>query len=285
MEYLRFRSLWGVEQPLEIVLPKIKALGYAGVECPLPEQTKSASFKTLLSESGLNYIPLIFTNGATVNEHLQTFQNQIELAQTFNPTIINSHSGRDAWASTERNLFFAEALKIEQATGARISHETHRGRILFNPWVTQESLSEFPDLHLCCDFSHWVCVCERLLDSEEEFIKAAAEHCLHIHARVGYEEGPQVPDPRAPEYQSHLNAHERWWQIIWEAQSRRGFTATTLTAEYGPPYYLQTIPYTNQPVADLWEICEWQAQHTAAHFTEWKQENKSNYSAVSVSRE
>ena len=270
MKYLKFRSLWGVEQPLEVVLPKIKALGYAGVESPLPEPAAASAFKSLLSDNGLQYIPLIFTSGKNVEEHARTFQEQLELAQTFTPYFINSHSGRDAWNTSERNQFFAEALKIEQKTNAKVSHETHRGRILFNPWVTQETVKEFPSLNLCCDFSHWVCVAERLLDSEEEYIKAAAEHCLHIHARVGYEEGPQVPDPRAPEYQTHLNSHERWWQMVWEAQRRRGFTATTLTAEYGPPSYLHTIPHTNQPVVDLWDICEWQAQYTAEHYKDWQ---------------
>lgn len=269
MEYLKFRSLWGVEQPLEVVLPKIKALGYAGVESPLPEPATASTFKILLSDNGLQYIPLIFTSGKNVEEHARTFQEQLELAQAFNPYFINSHSGRDSWNASERNQFFAEALKIEQKTNAKVSHETHRGRILFNPWVTQETVKEFPSLNLCCDFSHWVCVAERLLDNEEEYIKVAAEHCLHIHARVGYEEGPQVPDPRAPEYQAHLNSHERWWQMVWEAQSRRGFTATTLTAEYGPPSYLHTIPHTNEPVANLWDICEWQAQHTAEHYKDW----------------
>ena len=270
MEYLKFRSLWGVEQPLEVVLPKIKALGYAGVESPLPEPATASTFKNLLSDNGLQYIPLIFTSGKNVEEHARTFQEQLELAQTFTPYFINSHSGRDSWNASERNQFFAEALKIEQKTNAKVSHETHRGRILFNPWVTQETVKEFPSLNLCCDFSHWVCVAERLLDNEEEYIKVAAEHCLHIHARVGYEEGPQVPDPRAPEYQAHLNSHERWWQMVWEAQSRRGFTATTLTAEYGPPSYLHTIPHTNEPVANLWDICEWQAQHTTEHYKDWQ---------------
>ncbi len=271
MDYLKFRSLWGVEEPLESVLPKIKALGYAGVECPLPEPEKSKSFKSLLSQTGLRYIPLIFTGGNTVNDHIQTFQAQIDLALSFDPYLINAHSGRDSWTPIERNQFFTEALKFEQGIKARVSHETHRGRILFNPWVTQEVLKDFPDINLCCDFSHWVCVSERLvLNEEEAYIKTAAEHCLHIHARVGYEEGPQVPDPRALEYQTHLDAHERWWQMVWDAQSRRGFSATTLTAEYGPPLYLHTIPHTNQPVADLWEVCEWQAQHTAEHYANWK---------------
>ena len=57
-------------------------------------------------------------------------------------------------------------------------------------------LLRFPDLKLSCDLSHWVCITERLLTSEGEIIVLAAEHCLHGHARVGYENGPQVADPR-----------------------------------------------------------------------------------------
>ena len=46
----------------------------------------------------------------------------------------------------------------------------------------------------------------------------------HIHARVGCEQGPQVPHPAAPEYQEALTAHERWWtQILAEPVcARRG---------------------------------------------------------------
>jgi hypothetical protein len=57
--------------------------------------------------------------------------------------------------------------------------------------------------------------------------------------------------PRAPEYRPHLEAHERWWGMIWDAQAARGMPVSTLTPEYGPPGYLHTLPYTNVPVADL----------------------------------
>jgi hypothetical protein len=75
-----------------------------------------------------------------------------------------------------------------------------------------------------------------------------------------------VPDPRAPEYQRHVEAHERWWQIIWETQAAQGRTVSPLTPEFGPPDYLHTLPYSAMPVADLWEICNWQAQRQAVRF-------------------
>jgi hypothetical protein len=86
---------------------------------------------------------------------------------------------------------------------------------------------------------------------------------------VGYEEGPQVPDPRAPEYESHLNAHERWWKMVWDAQLARNQQVSTLTAEYGPPLYLHTLPYSQTPAANLWDVCEWQAQREASRFKEF----------------
>jgi hypothetical protein len=127
-------------------------------------------------------------------------------------------------------------------------------------------LDQFANLRLCCDLSHWVCVCERLIDSELAIIQQCAQHCIHLHARVGYEEGPQVPDPRAPEYARYVEAHERWWDLIWDAQQAQGHPYSTLTPEFGPPGYLHTLPYTQMPVADLWEICEWQAQRQAQRF-------------------
>jgi hypothetical protein len=99
-----------------------------------------------------------------------------------------------------------------------------------------------------------------------EIIRLCAEHCIHIHARVGYEEGPQVPDPRAPEYERHLAAHERWWSMIWDAQEKRGVTESTLTPEFGAPDYLHTLPYSRMPVANLWDICNWQAERQKARF-------------------
>lgn len=264
MQLNRFRSLWGVEESLESVLPKIKSAGYAGVECPLPENAET--FQNLLQKNNLKYIPLIFTSGSSVQEHLQTFQTEIQKANQFHPQLINSHSGKDAWNESQRREFFSGVVDIEKQNQVQVSHETHRGRILFNPWVTRDVLTEFPSLNLCCDFSHWVCVCERLLNDEEEIIRLAAKHCLHIHGRVGYEEGPQVPDPRAPEYQNHLHAHESWWQIIWDEQHKRGFDVSTFTAEYGPPDYMHTLPHSREPVANLWDICEWQATRAQENF-------------------
>ncbi len=123
-------------------------------------------------------------------------------------------------------------------------------------------------MKLCCDFSHWTCVLERLFNDQFEIIQQCAHRALHIHARVGYEEGPQVSDPRAPEFEHHLHTFEKWWDEIWASQKSRGLTESTLTPEYGPPGYMHTLPYTNDPVSNLWDICNWQAKRAEVRFKE-----------------
>lgn len=262
-----YRPLWGIAEPLAQFLPRIKALGYSGVEATPIHYTDKEEFRNLLVEHGLGLIAQIHTSGYTVREHLDSFRNQIEASLKFSPVLINSHSGADRFSSEDSIQFFQGAVEIENAVGITITHETHRGRILFNPWITQFVLEKVPEVKLCADFSHWVCVCERLLQTETEFLLKAALHTSYLHARVGYEQGPQVTDPRAPEYAAHLEAHEHWWDFVWEAQHQRGLEISPLAPEFGPSPYLHTIPYTNQPIANLTEICDWQAARQRDRFT------------------
>lgn len=151
-------------------------------------------------------------------------------------------------------FFFETALKTQAAIGLPVSHETHRGRLLFTPWDTAFYLRQFPDLRITADYSHWVNVCERLPDDQQAALTLANERAAHVHGRVGYEEGPQVPDPAAPEYGPQVAWHERQWQAIKANRTAAGETLT-FTPEYGPPPYLHTLPHTNVPVADLWKVC------------------------------
>jgi hypothetical protein len=86
---------------------------------------------------------------------------------------------------------------------------------------------------------------------------------------VGYAQGPQVPNPAAPEYADALAAHQRWWTQIWDAQRARGELVTTMTPEFGPDGYLHCAPFTREPVAELWEINRWMADTQRAHFARW----------------
>jgi hypothetical protein len=261
-----YRHLWGVEAPFEEAVPRIKEEGYAGIEHDLPTPADQEGFSELLSGAGLQYIADIYSEGETPDDHATSLSEQVHQAASLGATLINSHTGADSWSQDDCSWLFEQALSLEAEVGIPIAHETHRGRALFNPWRAHELLARLPELRLCCDYSHWVVVAERLIDEETEVRAACAERCIHIHARVGYEQGAQVPDPAAPEYEEELAAHERWWDEIWDAQQSRGLDTSTLTPEYGPPLYLHTLPYTNVPVADLWQVCLWQASRERARF-------------------
>lgn len=263
-----FRHLWGIERSWDVAFPLIKSVNYVGIEAGLPNSTDITHFSELLAAHNFEYIAQIFTAGKTVDEHLVSFRQQLSGAAVLNPVLVNCHSGKDSWTVEDSRRFFDGALQMEADQSLPVAHETHRGRILYNPWITAQLLDTFEQLHLCADFSHWVCVCERLLTNADELkiIRQCAERCIHIHARVGYEEGPQVPDPRAPEYQTHLAAHESWWDLIWAAQAAQNQPVSTLTPEFGPPAYAHTLPFTQMPVSDVSAICDWQAERQAQRF-------------------
>ena len=271
MKLVIFRHLWGVTGQWEELFPRFKQAGYSGIEAAIPPAADRQRFRALLQQHRLEYIPQVFSTGQSVAEHLESLREQVEVARSFRPRLINAHSGKDAFSEEDSLRFFEAALRLEQRAGVQLAHETHRGRILYNPWITHRLLERFPELNLCCDFSHWVCVCERLLEDQGPLLRRCARQCLHVHARVGYEQGPQVPDPRAPEYQRHVDAHEAWWRQIWSAQASRGFRVSTLTPEFGPPGYLHTLPFTGAPISDLEGICDWQARRQRENFmTRWR---------------
>jgi hypothetical protein len=272
MKLTLVRHFWGVDHThgLDHHLPRWRDAGYGAVEGSVEFSPDRGAMERFLKTCGWRFIPQIFSNafvpGGSVREHLASIRRQIRENLDFNPWFFNAHSGSDGWSLAEAADFYGEMLEVEKSTGIPICHETHRMRYFGSPWTTRPILEMYPDLKLTCDFSHWVCVAERLLPDCDDIIRLAAKHCHHLHARVGHEEGPQVSDPRAPEWERHLTTHEGWWDIIWQSQRERGFTETTLVPEFGPAPYLALLPFTRAPVADLADICDWMARREAGRF-------------------
>ena len=125
-------------------------------------------------------------------------------------------------------------------------------------------MPELEKLKINADLSHWCCVCEHVFDGTSKrddwwpaTLALVAKHCEFIHCRVGHAQGPQVPDPDAPEYAAEVGAHFAWWRAIWSAQAERHSEAEAhvwAEPEFGPPPYLQCAPFTKVPVANLWEV-------------------------------
>jgi hypothetical protein len=169
------------------------------------------------------------------------------------PLYINCHSGRDYFSYDQNKTFIDHTLTLSKKTGIIICHETHRSRILYAAPVARQYMENIPELRITLDISHWCNVHESLLADQEETVSLALSRADHIHARIGHPEGPQVNDPRAPEWDEAVKSHLAWWDKIIEQKKKAGQRMTILT-EFGPPYYMPALPYTQVPVADQWAI-------------------------------
>ena len=258
-----YKSLWGMEGPLEKQFERIHAAGYDGIENATQENREPAKFESLLKEFHFEYVALVYTESA---DHAEELKRRIGDAMKFHPKKIVAHAGRDTMSFGKTIRFFEQALRVEEEAGITIAHETHRRRPLYSPMNTLVLLRELPDLHINADFSHWCVVTESMLEDHAEALAIAARRSVHIHGRVGFENGPQVPDPRVAEWEGRVQKHEAWWDQIIAAHLVRHEKELTFVPEFGPPTYMPTDPATGQPVADLWDVCLWSAERFRKHF-------------------
>ncbi|GGR37208.1 sugar phosphate isomerase/epimerase family protein [Deinococcus ruber] len=274
MQLERYRSLWGFTPSPSQNMATLKASGYDGLEVFLPAVADLPELQLHLAQHELKLITPVITRVGTdihrVQEHLEVFERQLEQALALKPVLVNLQPGWDAWTEREADQFTAGVLERIQHLGIPVAFETHRGCITYTPWSTLRLIERFPELKLTLDLSHWVVVCERLLEDLKPLLERCFERCLHVHARVGFEQGPQVADPRAPEVATHLAAHERWWRAAWTAQRLQGYSISTLTPEYGPPPYQPVLPFTGVPTSDLNEVCDWMAARQLENFNRWQ---------------
>ncbi len=278
MQLQLFKTLWGHAGSLEEAVEQAVAKGFDGLEgCADRTPAQIDALAPALAENSLAFIQEIMTGGdyvprryATVDEHLADVERQMQLGKPLRPRFATIIGGCDAWTIAQSIHFFTEAMELGERYNVACSFETHRSRSLFNPWVTLAILERIPQLKLTCDFSHWVVVMERLLDDDWEAVTQVARHAHHVHARVGYAQGPQVPHPAAPEYAQALASHQRCWEAIWASQCNRDYSISTMTPEFGPDGYLHTMPFTNHPVANLNQINAWMGARERRHFELWK---------------
>jgi len=264
MQLAVFKSTWGMEGEIEQQFERIAAAGYAGVEMLVPEAKSAARVRAALASTGLEAIPLILH----YTEDRATYRREAERAMEMDPRQVTSHTSGDWLSNAEAIDFLGWALELERELGVPIAHETHRSHLLATPWQTGAVLRELPELKITADYSHWVVVAERMLEDREDDIALANRHAIHVHARVGHPEGPQVNDPRSPSNAPLVKRFESWWAAIMRSRLDAGAERLTITPEYGPPPYMQTLPYSEEPVADLWEVCLWGAGRVRALFGE-----------------
>ena len=249
---------WGFDGSMDEFCAKVKKEGYDGVELWWPTDNKKAQDEifTALKKYNLEIGFLCGGGQRDPQEHLEFYKKMIDAAakqQVQRPLYINNHSGRDHYSFEQNKKFIEHTTVLSKETGISIVHETHRSRMLFAAHVTKEFIEKIPELRINLDISHWCNVHESLLSDQTAAVQLALDKADLIHARIGHPEGPQVNDPRAPEWENVVKQHFEWWDIVVERKKKNGERMVFLT-EFGPPDYMPTMAYTRQPLADQWAI-------------------------------
>ncbi len=248
---------WGFNGTRDELCKRVKEAGYDGIETwwTGDAAAQDALFNAL-AKYNLEVGFLCGGNGSDYTKHAAAFEDAVKGAtgqQRKRPQYINCHSGKDYFSFEQNCKLIDITTRISQQTGIPIYHETHRSRMLFAAHITRRFIEAMPALRLTLDISHWCNVHESLLQDQAETVSMALARAGHIHARIGHPEGPQVNDPRAPEWEGAVKAHFAWWDEIAKQKQAKGEVMTVLT-EFGPIDYMPALPYTRQPVANQWDI-------------------------------
>jgi len=256
MKIKYFAARWGnTHLSVDGFLDLARASGYTGVEIALdPTSMDIQGIRNRCAAHGLDLVAQHpYAAGVTLDSLYANYCYKLEAILDTGPLLVNCHTGKDYFSVTENARYLVSAHQLSEKYGVPVAHESHRGRFAFCAATTLDYLRAFPFLKFTADFSHWCVVSESLLQDQDNTLNAIIPHCIHIHARVGYAQGPQVPHPGASEYQPELNAHLSWWRKILSLRASEGEERTGITTEFGPDPYMQALPFTRQPVADLWD--------------------------------
>ncbi|MBD3661980.1 MAG: sugar phosphate isomerase/epimerase [Arenibacter algicola] len=252
---LLFQADWGNKFTIDGFCERAKTSGYDGVELWLPATSdKQEALKEALKKHCLLLNLLHGTNkGLPFKESLERYKGVLETLMLWKPVLINSQTGSDFFTMEENKAFIDAANTISAKHNIPVYHETHRGRFSYNLPYTNKYLNLIPDLKLTLDISHWMVVHESLLQGKDELLGEVIKKSNHIHARIGHAEGPQVNDPRAPEWTNALERHLGIWEQVIRKGWKENNGVVTVTTEFGPADYMPTLPYTRVPISDQWQ--------------------------------
>jgi sugar phosphate isomerase/epimerase len=252
-----FCPYWGSAQlSYPLFFEKVKEADYDGVEMSLPFDKKEKSeILRLLKEYNLELVAQHWeTSDPDPFSHKEIYRKHLLNLAEARPLFINSQTGKDYFSAEDNSDLINIAFRVEKETGTAVIHETHRGKFSFALHVTLQYLQRIPELKLGLDVSHWCNVAESLLHDQQDALSTALLRTRHIHARVGYAEGPQVSDPRLPEWEDALNFHLSCWDKVYDNHRKLNAEFLTITSEFGPYPYMQHLPFTRMPVANQWEL-------------------------------
>ena len=242
-------------------LQKVMDSGYQGVELFLqpPDETTDLFLQSISKIKEYNpdfffvLLQLTFPDkNEKIESHINQMQKNLERLARLNPLFINSHTGRDFFSFDDNCRAIEAAMNFGAKNNVRILHETHRGRFSFHAATLLQYLKRFPEMELVGDFSHFCAVSESMLSDQQEIMHQIFPHVSHIHARVGFEQSPQVNDPSAPEWKDYVQQFLTWWKSVLILKKKAGNPMFTITPEFGPEPYMPVTPFSKIPLSDQW---------------------------------
>ncbi|WP_236640860.1 sugar phosphate isomerase/epimerase family protein [Flagellimonas alvinocaridis] len=254
-EILFFQTNWGNTLSWDAFCERAKASGFDGIDVWLPNEAESQQqLNAALKKHDLKLNLMHGTdNSLPFEESLEAYKKKLYVLVSWKPVVINSQTGSDFFSMEQNTAFIKAANAISKETGIPIYHETHRGRFSYTLPITLDYLKKISDLRLTADISHWMVVHESLLEGRDAMLSDVIAKTDHIHARVGHAESPQVNDPKAPEWKRAVDRHLDIWEKVIRKFWAENDRPMTVTSEFGPPYYMPALPYTQLPVSDQWE--------------------------------
>lgn len=253
-----FCPRWGSEHlDWDTFCERVRGEGYDGFEAGIANNATDWELQAVWNTAerfGLKVVPQFYDSATTdFSRHFDMYNGWLERIAAFPVVKIDSQTGRDIFSFEQNRSLINAAQEFTAGTGISVMHETHRNKCLFAAHVAKEYFERIPTLKITLDASHWVCVGESFLEDQPEAMQLAIGRAEHVHARVGYTQGPQVPDPRIAAWQPALEAHLAWWDQIAERKRQLGETLT-ITPEFGPYPYMVHLPADGSAICDQWDV-------------------------------
>lgn len=273
MEFLYICPYWGqeTESPKNFI-EKVVNAGYNGIEINIASLKNRKQWLQLLTDTRKHIKNFVVIGQMVPEENTTTFKQlyedtvrRLELITPFNPLFINSHTGKNFFSFEENCKLIQSADDFSKKTGIPVYHETHRGRFSFALHQMRPYLKTFGDIELVGDYSHWCAVSESMLAQQSTTLRYITPFVKHIHARVGFEHGPQLADPFTKANKKYLDRFTLWWKNIlnYHKKTKEYFTICT---EAGPTPYMPVSPETNEALADQREANIKMMQHLKNSF-------------------
>lgn len=257
MDIKLLSPLWGHDHlPAQVFLDQVRSAGYHGIDTWVPaDKVYRHTMYDYIHRHGMALVTHQHNaDGSTFAKFRQSFVRNLHRCAEASPLLINSHTGKDYFSIQQHIDLIDTAEAFSAKTGIAVAHETHRGRLGYCPQMMEMLFALRSAFCVTADLSHWVCVTESMLENFTAAVDETIQRSRHIHARVGFEQGPQVSDPRASEYKYALDRFLGWWDSIVSVNRAAGRDTLTITTEFGPPPYMPVTSFAEGPSADQFEL-------------------------------